>query len=539
MKEDTVVQLHRPGPFSELECGQPVLSCLVQPLDVDEFLTNFWEQRHCHIERRETEKFEKLFALKDVDTLLSHPNWSVRRDQIRLVKSNGGEIASAMIPVLSDNTLDIFEIYRKYHAGYSLILSGVDSCWQPISEFCRDLSFDLGVQIGANLYITPPNTQGFLPHQDTHDVFVIQLHGAKSWSVYHSREFLPLTSSTYRASDHEIGDPEQVITNGGEIASAMIPVLSDNTLDIFEIYRKYHAGYSLILSGVDSCWQPISEFCRDLSFDLGVQIGANLYITPPNTQGFLPHQDTHDVFVIQLHGAKSWSVYHSREFLPLTSSTYRASDHEIGDPEQVINLSKGSVLYLPRGVVHQATTKDESSIHLTIGVYVTRFKDLLVRAIEHVAEKDIRLRKALPLKQLDRMVCETEISERLSILLAAVSNTVDWDSVIQDYLKRRRRAVQPPVDGHFASLERLAEINLNTRLERRRGLVVSLSTDAETVSIKFSNNQVNGPVELEEAFRYIAERESVVVGDLPNSMTANSKVVLARRLVREGLFAIV
>lgn len=414
MKEDTVVQLHRPGPFSELECGQPVLSCLVQPLDVDEFLTNFWEQRHCHIERRETEKFEKLFALKDVDTLLSHPNWSVRRDQIRLVKSNGGEIASAMIPVLSDNTLDIFEIYRKYHAGYSLILSGVDSCWQPISEFCRDLSFDLGVQIGANLYITPPNTQGFLPHQDTHDVFVIQLHGAKSWSVYHSREFLPLTSSTYRASDHEIGDPEQVI-----------------------------------------------------------------------------------------------------------------------------NLSKGSVLYLPRGVVHQATTKDESSIHLTIGVYVTRFKDLLVRAIEHVAEKDIRLRKALPLKQLDRMVCETEISERLSILLAAVSNTVDWDSVIQDYLKRRRRAVQPPVDGHFASLERLAEINLNTRLERRRGLVVSLSTDAETVSIKFSNNQVNGPVELEEAFRYIAERESVVVGDLPNSMTANSKVVLARRLVREGLFAIV
>ena len=37
---------------------------------------------------------------------------------------------------------------------------------------------------------------------------------------------------------------------------------------------------------------------------------VNAYITPRGAQGFFPHTDYQDVFVLQLDGTKEWTVYH-------------------------------------------------------------------------------------------------------------------------------------------------------------------------------------------------------------------------------------
>lgn len=36
------------------------------------------------------------------------------------------------------------------------------------------------------------------------------------------------------------------------------------------------------------------------------------YLTPPGTQGFAPHYDDIEAFVIQLEGKKHWRVYNPR-----------------------------------------------------------------------------------------------------------------------------------------------------------------------------------------------------------------------------------
>lgn len=55
----------------------------------------------------------------------------------------------------------------------------------------------------------------------------------------------------------------------------------------------------------------------------------------------------------------------------LTSATLLLSvlQSAIGDPVMEVELSVGDVLYLPRGTIHQATTQDEDSTHLTISTY--------------------------------------------------------------------------------------------------------------------------------------------------------------------------
>lgn len=44
-------------------------------------------------------------------------------------------------------------------------------------------------------------------------------------------------------------------------------------------------------------------------------VGSNIYITPPNSQGFAPHYDDIEAFVLQIEGKKRWTLYKPKEDL--------------------------------------------------------------------------------------------------------------------------------------------------------------------------------------------------------------------------------
>ena len=52
-----------------------------------------------------------------------------------------------------------------------------------------------------------------------------------------------------------------------------------------------------------------STSARRLRTELGHPVQINAYITPPQNQGFAPHYDVHDVFVLQVAGRKQWTIH--------------------------------------------------------------------------------------------------------------------------------------------------------------------------------------------------------------------------------------
>ncbi|WP_209238972.1 JmjC domain-containing protein [Streptomyces oryzae] len=78
----------------------------------------------------------------------------------------------------------------------------------------------------------------------------------------------------------------------------------NGTPGIQAIYRAYQEGYSVVINGVHHKSAVIADLSRNLEGALHHQVGVNLYLTPQRGQGFTPHVDTHDVFVLQLHGVK-------------------------------------------------------------------------------------------------------------------------------------------------------------------------------------------------------------------------------------------
>lgn len=103
------------------------------------------------------------------------------------------------------------------------------------------------------------------------------------------------------------------------------------------------------------------------------------------SQGFAPHFDDVDVYVLQVEGRKRWRVcaplpghalprYSSRDFV----------DAEIGTCMLDVVLEPGDLLYLPRGTIHQAASLPAAhSLHLTVSAdYRRSWADLLEASLQ-------------------------------------------------------------------------------------------------------------------------------------------------------------
>jgi len=133
-----------------------------------------------------------------------------------------------------------------------------------------------------------------------------------------------------------------------------------------------------------------------------------LYLTPPNSQGFAPHYDDVEAFILQIEGQKRWKLYkplNENEYLPRNSSK-NFDQSEIGKPILDTVVKAGDLLYLPRGTIHQGMTLDDThSLHVTLSVYQKNswydlLKKVLPQALKQAAENDSRFREGLPLNYL-------------------------------------------------------------------------------------------------------------------------------------------
>src|SRR5207248_2652253 len=177
----------------------------------------------------------------------------------------------------------------------------------------------------------------------------------------------------------------------------------------------------------------------------------------------------------------------------------------------------------------------ESSLHLTVGIHVTRWADLLCAAIMQAAERDVALREAVPPDWLRGEATADPVHARLQQLLGLVASDVPTESVLARQARRFLAERPPALEGHFRSLDRLPDLAPDTRVRRRAGLTCTVVVENGAAALHFGGNWVAGPDHLAPQLRFVAATEAFTVAELPGRLNASGKVVLVRRLVREGL----
>ncbi|XP_012135363.1 bifunctional lysine-specific demethylase and histidyl-hydroxylase NO66 isoform X2 [Megachile rotundata] len=174
------------------------------------------------------------------------------------------------------------------------------------------------------------------------------------------------------------------------------------------VWDYYMNGCSVRMLNPQTYISKLHSLNATLQEFFGCFVGANSYLTPPNSQGFAPHYDDIEAFILQVEGKKRWRLYKPRnesEYLPRYSSE-NFSEAEIGEPILDTIVNAGDLLYFPRGTIHQGETLDDThSLHITLSVYQKNswgdyLEKLLPEALNTAIRTDSEFRKGLPLDYL-------------------------------------------------------------------------------------------------------------------------------------------
>ncbi len=344
-----------------------------------------------------------------------------------------------------------------------------------------------------------------------------------------------ITATTSRSFGTE--DVRILRTDEAGELSAQTPGSLDNGLpDIQAMYRDYQQGCSLAINHLHRRSAALSLLSGTLEGDLHHQVGINLYLTPRASQGFRPHVDTHDVFVLQVHGTKDWFFAEPLEPLPLASMKVECDRRPL--EYRKITLSPGDLLYLPRGFPHFARTNHASSLHYTVGIEPYRWVDLVSEALQQVAQEDAAYRHALPPGFCGRPADRRILLDYANALVDRLHDDTFAERLRQRMESRRLRSGKATASGHFASLDNAFDLSAKSTVVHFPGVHCRVRETDESAIIDFTGNFVSGPASLAPALRFVATTRRFAVGDLPGALSVPDKIDLVQRLIGEGLLQI-
>ncbi|HEU4355972.1 MAG TPA: cupin domain-containing protein [Actinomycetota bacterium] len=309
--------------------------------------------------------------------------------------------------------------------------------------------------------------------------------------------------------------PESAYTRSGTTGSRPVTGMAD-PVRIAELFRD---GATIVLQGLHRYWEPVTRFVRDLEVDLGHACQVNAYITPPDAQGLPLHEDPHDVLVLQAFGRKSWEVH--------------AAPAETGREPIHASVATGDGIYMPAGTPHAAAAQEAVSGHLTVGIHVASWRDVLSKAW---TERAPSLDEPVPAGwNRDPGGFARELAQRLALACEELG-TIDAEEVAERYGTAFLSTRASLVRGVLIDQQDLQRIDDRSTLERRPGSICELRRSGEVLLVLLGDRRLEMPGWLEPAMRRIASSDPIAVADLADEVTdPESRLVLARRLVREGL----
>jgi ribosomal protein L16 Arg81 hydroxylase len=209
--------------------------------------------------------------------------------------------------------------------------------------------------------------------------------------------------------------------------------------DLDRIRAEYGAGATISLPGFHRAWKPLGALTRAINAEFDHPVHTNVYITPGNAAGFTPHYDTHEVFVLQIAGTKHWRIEKPPLPLPHRSQTFDPRGYKPVAPLLELDLAPGDLLYLPRGYIHTTATSNSCSIHVTLGITVYTWVELLTEWAQ-LSRHASGMRRALPPGFTRREELRKSLADGLRQAITELQRMTDYDTLLDGFSQRVRAA---------------------------------------------------------------------------------------------------
>jgi len=227
-------------------------------------------------------------------------------------------------------------------------------------------------------------------------------------------------------------------------------------------------GASLIANYVEQIAPELRVVTDLLGEHFAALTNANVYGSFKGVQGFATHFDLHEVFAVQCEGEKVWQIYANRADNPLEAlaSGGEEAQQQInaarGPLAMTVRMRPGDVLYLPRGVYHDALAQDGASLHVTFSA-APHSGAVVLELLQAAALRDPAVRAYLPDGRRDPAALGAQLAKIAQRLAAIVASRGFRDEVIDAERARSQTAHPvmlpvPPALVSYARTDRPAEV---------------------------------------------------------------------------------
>jgi hypothetical protein len=315
-----------------------------------------------------------------------------------------------------------------------------------------------------------------------------------------------------------LSDPRFVRT-GATVAGRPVTGLVDPT----KLLALFEGGATVVLQALHRYWPPLTELVADLELELGHPCQVNAYLTPPGSQGFAVHEDSHDVFVFQTHGTKLWEIHHRDGERPCDL-------HDECRVDDVL-MRPGVCMYLPTGTPHAARAQEAASLHVTLGINQRSWGDLVRSAVEPLLAQVEGSHLPAGLLEQPEGLAEG-LAGRLAVLADGVRG-LDAAQAATSAADTFLRTRPPRLRGGLGAVLAARDLTPDSSLRRRPGAACVRRTRGDRITVLLGDRSLDMPAWLSPALDELRPGRVLRVRDLP--ISEESAVVLCRRLLREGL----
>jgi hypothetical protein len=161
--------------------------------------------------------------------------------------------------------------------------------------------------------------------------------------------------------------------------------------------------------------------------------------------------------------------------------------------------------------------------------------DFLHEAVERLASSDRQVRAALP-PAFARPDCDrSAFRNTFAELAGRLAREVDSDEIRRGFAERFIDRRPPFLRHQMRALTQIGDIGLDSVVGCRPFLAYLIEEDEESLILRFHRHEIAVPLHAGAAVRQALTTERFRVRDLPGDLDDAGKLVLVRRLIREGL----
>ncbi|MBS1522325.1 MAG: hypothetical protein JST50_15095 [Bacteroidetes bacterium] len=334
--------------------------------------------------------------------------------------------------------------------------------------------------------------------------------------------------------------PEGIkLTNRGEIVPSEKWTRSDTLLngtirmvtDPQKLFDLFNKGNTIIINSAERSIPRLAFACRNIEQELKFKVQANIYITPPGSQGFALHYDPHDIFLMQIKGPKTWLIYDSGEELPVSYHALRE------DPKLIskFDIHSGDFLYIPRGTPHEAYSSNSSTIHVNFSLKPV-YGFHLIEKLAHMAADNAKFfRQTIPhgfQSDEDKKTYLNRFKEKLNELIDSIKP--------EELLKKQKDKFAKDqllnFQGRLINSLQLENLTSETIVSRLNGFTTIHENVQNVWVIQFGEQKIEIPVFVEKDI--FMQDQPFRIGQIKGLVTDQGKLEIVRRLIEAGFLKI-